>query len=208
MNLKPHITKPGKVATFVRTATIALFLVLSTFGFGQTQIAEMDEGEQHAIAELRFVADMIKGCSPLNLPLSPLMESEGFADVYEPPGNLVWDVEAQPSARARYTGIIEFNEPHYFQVPLSDSYCSKPHIDKKECRRMWNVGRQIWREEVDHPFQFRYEFDVSSRGLEFLRAFKKTHQTEDEPWVPGGINSDGCAAKAIDALMKRANATQ
>ena len=71
------------------------------------------------------------------------------------------------------TQLIEFSEPSYYKLPADDAYCNKPKMNKSECRRMWVVGTQLYRRQLDHPLQFRYEFDVTSQGLEFLRAFKK-----------------------------------
>lgn len=172
-------------------------------------IAEMDAGEQQSTAELRTVAESIKTCPALELPqdaVDPLLAEEGFESVYGPPLNVVWNVEARPSSRARYTGFIEFSEPSYFKLPPDDSYCNKPKMNKSECRRRWVIGTQLYQRQLDHPLQFRYEFDVTPQGLEFLRAFKKSKQTDDEPWVAGAMDSDVCAAKAIKSALDSANA--
>ncbi len=166
-------------------------------------LAEMDSGEQHATEELRAIAAAVKSC-PSSVPpeaVNPVYAQEGFEDVYGPPLNVVWNVELHPSTRARYAGSIEFSEPSYYKLPADDAYCNKPKMNKSECRRMWVIGTQIYRRQLDHPLQFRYEFDVTSQGLEFLRAFKKTHQTDEEPWVAGGIDSDGCAFKAVKSVL-------
>ena len=78
-------------------------------------------------------------------------------------------------------------------------------MDKSECRRRWVIGTRIYQQQLDHPLQFRYEFDVTPQGLEFLRAFKKTKQTDGEPWVAGAMDSDGCAAKAIKFVLSSFN---
>jgi hypothetical protein len=165
------------------------------------QLGEMDDGEKRATADLRAIAEMIKLCSVPNIPLGERMQAEGFVDGFGPPENVVWNVEAHPSTRARYTGTIEFSQPSYIKPPSDDSYCDQPHIDKKECRRMWAIGTQLYHQDRDHPLQFRYEFDASSQGLEFLRAFQKTKQTGDEPWIPAEINANGCASRAINTQL-------
>jgi hypothetical protein len=167
-------------------------------------LADMDPGEQHATEELRAIAASIKSC-PSSIPpevVNPVYAQEGFEDVYGPPLNVVWNVEPHPSTRARYAGSIEFSEPSYYKLPVDDAYCNKPKINKSECRRMWVIGTQLYKRQLDHPLQFRYEFDVTSQGLEFLRAFKKTHQTDDEAWVGGGLDSDGCAFKAVKSVLE------
>ena len=73
---------------------------------------------------------------------------------------------------------------------------------------MWIIGTQIYQKQVNHPEQFRYEFDISERGLEFLRAFTKTRQTDDEQWVAGGMNSDGCASRFIKSSLNRPASNQ
>jgi hypothetical protein len=133
---------------------------------------------------------------------------EGFSDVNGPPVNVIWNVELHPSIRARYRGSIEFSEPSYFKLPPDDSYCNRPKINKNECRRRWMLGTQLSEQQASHPLRFRYEFDVTDHGIEFVQAFKKTRQVEDEPWVDGGIDSDGCAYRAIKANPAKSNENQ
>lgn len=160
---------------------------------------EMDAGERHATEQLRAIAEAMKTCQ---LPLMPLlfdadMEAEGFADVHEPPANVIWNVEPNPSSRGRYVGSIEFSETSYIQVPADDSYCNKPKTNKSECKRHWAMGMESYKRQVEHPQRFRYEFDVTTDGLEFLRAFTKTKQVDGEQWLDGTIRSDWCAFHAI-----------
>jgi hypothetical protein len=162
-------------------------------------------GEQHAIDQLRAVAEAIKTCPPLDPSLGADMDVEGFADVYGPASNVVWNVELHPSIRARYIGSIEFSEPSYLKLPPDDSYCNKPRIDKKECRRMWLIGSDVSAKQQSHPFKFRYEFDVTPHGLEFLSAFTKITRKDGEPWVDGAIDSDGCAARSIKFVLSNSS---
>lgn len=198
----------------VRAAFIAVLTVSGTFtaaaqttGQAEQSAVKQDAGEQHSIEQLRAIVEAIKSCQPLEELSSDIVDplKEGFADVYGPPLNVVWNVELHPSIRARYLGSIEFSEPSYFKLPPDDDYCNKPKINKSECRSRWVIGTQIYKRQLDHPLQFRYEFDVTSHGLEFLRAFKKTNQTDNEPWVAGSIDSDGCASKAIKPTLNNPN---
>jgi hypothetical protein len=155
------------------------------------------QDEQYAIDRLRAIVEAIKSCQLPYFPLDKQMEAEGFTDVYGPPTNVVWNVEFHPSIRARFLGSIEFSEPSYLKMPPDDSYCNKPKMNKSECRRMWVIGTEGYQRQVAHPQRFRYEFDVTSHDLEFLRALKKTKQIDDEQWVDGAIDSDACAFRAI-----------
>jgi hypothetical protein len=161
--------------------------------------SEMNAGEQRSVNQLRAIAEAITSCSEPHVPFDPDMQAEGFSDVYGPPQNVVWNVIAQPSIRARYEGYIEFGVPSYLQMPVDDSYCNKPRINKKECRERWEVGMTIYQHQADFPLRFTYEFDVTNHGLEFLRAFTKTQRADDEQWVDGTIKSDWCAFHAISS---------
>jgi hypothetical protein len=175
----------------------------------EVPIGEMDAGEQHATEQLRSIAEAIKYCPPFEMPHGipdyDEMVTEGFVDTNGPPQNVVWNVERQPSIRARYEGTIQFSEPSSLRPPLDTAYCNKHGIDKSKCRHIWSLGWQLYRRQADHPHEFRYEFDVTSQGLELSRVFKKTEQTDDEPWVSGGQDSNGCASKAIKATLNNPN---
>lgn len=184
---------------------VAVFLAMSIAVKGLAQASpagiSSSSGEQHSIDQLRSVVEGIKTCQPLNMPLSDDMEAEGFSAVQEPPVNVVWNVELHPSVRSQYEGSIEFSEPSYFKVPSDTSYCNKPRIDKNACKRMWSIGMDIYKRQIDHPQQFKYEFDVTDHGLEFTEAFTKTKQMDGEPWVAGGMDSNACAYLAIKKAM-------
>jgi hypothetical protein len=188
----------------ILTAAI-LFASVAPLVLCQSVTPEPTVGERAALDQLRAIVEAIKSCKPFNVPLDAQMESEGFAAVLEPPINVVWNVELHPSVRSQYEGSIEFSEPSYFKLPIDTSYCNKPKIDKNACRRMWTLGMQIYRRQVDHPLQFKYEFDVTDHGAELLSAFKKTKQVDDEPWVSVDVNSDGCASKAIKSVLSNPN---
>lgn len=162
---------------------------------------QMDAEEKRAIEQLRAIAEGIKSCN-YDVPglIDPLAKF-GFKFVFGPPENVTWDAIAQPSIRAPYKGFVEYSIPAYQQLPPTDNYCNDPKVKKAECKRMWVIGTQIYREQSIHPRQYRYEFDVSDRGLEFLRAFKKEQQSNGEQWVAGGIESDGCAQRSIRTTL-------
>jgi hypothetical protein len=196
-----------------RGALLGLFAVcLSTLAYAQgvdQSALNPNVGEQRGIDQLRAIVEAIESCRPLELPadaVDPL--GEGFSDVYGPPMNVIWNVELHPSIRARYRGSIEFSEPSYFKLPPGDSYCNKPKMNKNECRRRWILGTQLSEQRANHPLRFRYEFDVTDHGLEFVQVFKKTNQADDEPWVDGGIDSEGCAYRAIKANPARPSGNQ
>jgi len=170
--------------------------------------SEMSAGEQRSVNQLRAVAEAITNCSESNVPPDADMQAEGFSDVYGPPQNVVWNVIVQPSIRTRYEGYIEFGVPSYSQMPVDDSYCNKPRINKKECRERWEIGMKIYQHQVDSPLRFRYEFDVTDHGIEFLKALKKTKQMANEPWVEDGLKADGCAYKGIQSVLANPDAVE
>jgi hypothetical protein len=188
---------------YVKRLAVLVFLA-ATVARSQQSSVSPDSGEQHSIDQLRAVVELIKRCPPFKMENDPLAK-DGFEDVFGPPTNVIWNVELHPSIRARYEGSIEFYEPSYIKLPPDDSYCNKPKINKSECRRMWVIGTDIYRGQANHPLQFRYEFDVTTHGVEFLRASKKTTQKEGEPWVEGDVNSDGCASAAIKSTLNNPN---
>jgi len=168
-------------------------------------IGEMGAGEQHAAEQLRAIAEGIKNCSPEKYKLPPelTLASDGFIETEGPPINVVWNVELSSSARTRYLGSIEYVFP-FSEMPPSD-LCNKRGVDKRKCRIAWEVFNENYKRQDTHPRQFRYEFDVTRDGLEFLRAFTKVRQTDDEPWVAGGINSEVCANTAIKSTLNNPN---
>jgi len=164
---------------------------------------EMDAGERQSTDQLRAIAEAVKSCQPPEMPdgVFDSLAAEGFKDVYGPPVNVVWNVEPHTSIRSRYTGSIDFGEPSYMQMPLTDDYCKKPKINKSLCRDRWEAGMRVYRRQVTQPIQFKYEFDVTNNGLELLRVFKKDNRTDNDPWVAGDMNSDVCATKAIRSVL-------
>lgn len=124
------------------------------------------------------------------------------------PPNVVWNVELHPSVRSRYVGSIESAEPSYYQMPLDDSYCNRPHIKKDECRRMWLIGEQMYRRNQAHSLQFRSEFDVADRSLELPSVFDKMTRKDNEPWVSGEGNPDACSGNAIRSVLEAPNAAE
>lgn len=213
---KPHAPKPTTPsgANVNTVQTIPHASVNASFQEPATAIGipigEMDAGEQYAAEQLRVIAEAIKNCRPFEEPPGfsadyDQMVAEGFVFSNGSPQNVVWNVERQQSIRARYEGTIEFSEPSFLKPPLDTDYCNKHGIDKSKCRHVWSLGWQLYRRQADHPHEFRYEFDVTAHGLEISRVFKKTEQTDDEPWVSGNQDSDGCASKAIKTTLNNPN---
>jgi TPR repeat protein len=65
------------------------------------------------------------------------------------------------------------------------------------------IGMQMYQQQVDHPFQYKYEFDITPHGLEFLSASTKTKRTDNEQWLDAAIDADGCAYKGIKSVLDR-----
>lgn len=187
----------------LRAVTLpAILLWLTSAMFSQnTSSSDLAPGpdEQPAIDQLRAVVEAIKTCQMPKTPpaFDAEMQAEGFAFIQEPPTNIVWNVELHPSIRGRFIGSIEFSEASYIQLPPDDSYCNKAKMNKSACRQSWAVGMEGHKRQEEHPLRFRYEFDVSPHGLDFLSAFTKTKQEDGELWADGTINSDWCAFHAI-----------
>jgi hypothetical protein len=90
-------------------------------------------------------------------------------------------------------------------MPPDENDLCKKAKNKTECRITWEVFWEHYQRNDAHPKQFRYEFDVTPRGLEFLRAFTKVKQIDGEPWVAGGVNSEVCANMAIKSALNNPN---
>jgi TPR repeat protein len=161
-------------------------------------------GEQRAIEQLRAIAQEIKACiyQTPDLPgLPDRMVKEGFKDVFGPPTNVIWDIETTQSIRSPHIGYVEYIVPAYMELPPTDSYCNARDIKKSECKSMWIIGTKLYQEQVVSPQQFRYEFDITPKGLEYSRGFEKKAQKEGEPWVEAA-SPDGCAARAIRSTQQ------
>lgn len=164
----------------------------------QTESAQ-DAGEQHAIEQLRAIAEAIKTCPPDVYKLPPSVTYAGwdFLVTDGPPLNVVWDVKPVSSARARYLGTIEYTFP-FSEMPPAD-LCKRLRISKSHCEFAYESFENDYQREDAYPWQYRFEFDVTPHGLEFLRAFTKTKQTEGESWVPGGPGV--CGKRAIGSVL-------
>jgi hypothetical protein len=161
-------------------------------------------GEQRAIEQLRAIAQEIKACiyQTPDLPgLPDRMVKEGFKDVFGPPTNVIWDIETTQSIRSPHIGYVEYIVPAHMELPPTDSYCNARDIKKSECKSMWIIGTKMYQEQVVNPRQFRYEFDITPKGLEYSRGFEKKAQKEGEPWVEA-TSPDGCAVWAIRSTQQ------
>lgn len=167
-----------------------------------------DDNGQHAIGQLRAIAEAIKTCPPNVYKLPATLASLDFIETYGPPTNVVWDVEPNDSVRAKYLGTINYVFPVSDMPPDEDVLCNsnKRKTDREQCRIGWEVFMQRYQRADAHPWQFRLEFDVTSNGLDFSRSFAKQKQIEGEPWVPGGI--EVCAKRAIHLVLNANGPTQ
>ena len=181
----------------------ALVFLAATVVQSQQSAMSPDVGEQHSIDQLRAIVESVKNCPPVQMPSD--IDMQGFTSTDGSPMNVVWNVELHPSIRGRYVGSIEFSEPSSLKPPPEDVICNKKEGHVAYCKHVWEIGMQVYERQLTYPLRFKYEFDVTPHGLEFLGSFKKTAQTEGEPWVAGGIDSNGCANKAIKSTLNTPN---
>lgn len=183
------------------TASMTLAVLAQNTDQTQQSTISPNVGEQRAIDQLRAIVETIKRCSPFQIP--PDIDMQGFISTVGPPENVVWNVELHPSIRGRYVASIEFYEPSSLKPPPEDVICNKKEGHVAYCKHVWEITMHVYDRQVAHPLHFKYEFDVTSHGLEFLDAFTKITQTDGEPWVAGGLDSDGCASKAIKSVLDK-----
>jgi TPR repeat protein len=181
----------------------ALVFLAAIAAQSQQSAMSPDAGEQYSIDQLRAIVESIKSCPPVQMP--PDIDMQGFISTDGPPINVVWNVELHPSIRGRYVGSLEFVEPSSVKPPPEEVICSKSKGHVAYCKHVWEINMQIYERQLVHPLRFKYEFDVTPHGLEFVGSFKKTTQTDGEPWVAGGIDSSGCAKKAIKTVLDSPN---
>lgn len=153
----------------------------------QQPSVERDAGKQHAIEQLRAIAEAIKKCPKSQLP------NKYGTTVISAPLNTVWNVVQRETAHSDEIGYIEYAvNAEYISDPLKeckkrDSSCQ---WDNWEAAQMTSIMLG-----VHSPDQFRFEFDLGSRGLEFRQSDMK-HQTDDEThWVADSLG--GCEGDAV-----------
>jgi hypothetical protein len=176
--------------------TLTISAIPQDAGGGQANA--LNTGERHSMDQLRAIAEAIKKCPPEVYKI-PDMPNAMFKVESGPPQNVVWDVTPNPNPiRARFLGYVEYLFP-VAEMPILDA-CN--HMKKKkECiEDYYQVTLPDYNRQEAHPFQYRYEFEVTSSGLEFLRGQSKVKQVENEPWAPAeGV--DACTRRAISSVL-------
>jgi hypothetical protein len=176
--------------------TISLFLATCTVVAQSSSQAGDDE--QHAREQLRAITEAIKTCPPkmYQLPPEATLASQGFTVTDGPPSNVMWKVEPNPSGRTRLLGSVEYVFP-FSEMPPANLCDKAKH--KRDCELTAHELFEHYKQDDANPRQYRFEFDVTTDGLEFVGSFSKTEQTDDEPWLPGG--TDFCGRRAIHLVL-------
>lgn len=100
---------------------------------------------------------------------------------YSAPLNVVWDVESRQSARSIGLGYIEFVERAEVVKPTPRP-CKKRD---KDCENSNEDAETVYTwmlSAVPGLDNFRFEFDVNSSGLQFVRALAKNEQEDSTHW--------------------------
>jgi hypothetical protein len=160
---------------------------------GEQETVKDDGGKQHAIDQLRTIADAIKKC-----PAGEIRQADGSGSHYYAPMNVVWDVERTQSYRSPEIGYIEF-VTDYYSLPRTPTACKK---NDRDCVA-WNKARA----DVDmllaaQPTRRlnRYEFDFGSHGLEFSRTLWKLEKDETGQWNSTILSTD-CEDVAVKTAL-------
>lgn len=176
--------------------TILLFLA-TRMVIAQSS-SQADADDQHAREQLRAITEAIKSCPPklYQLPPEATLASQGFIVTDGPPANVMWKLEPNPSGRTRLLGSVEYVFP-FSEMPPAN-LCEKAK-HKRDCELVAHQLLERYKQEDANPWQYRFEFDASAHGLEFVGSFSKTKQTDNEPWLPGG--TDFCGRRAIHLVL-------
>jgi S1-C subfamily serine protease len=160
----------------------------------QQEIMEGDGSKQHAIEQLRSIAEAIKKC-----PAGVDKGSDGFSESrHSAPVNVVWDVESTHSYRSPEIGYIEF---------ISDSSYSL--MKSLECKRSDRqcIARNQAIAETNAMVEalptlrlHRYEFDFGLHGLEFSRALWRLESDQTGKWSPAGL-LNSCEDVAVKTVL-------
>ena len=179
--------------------SVALLILSMTVAASAQSIAEAkekvdkeDASVQHAIQQLRAIAELIKKCPGWRTPDADYGSFFGSA-----PLNVIWDVEQRQSTRSDKLGYIEFVQHAGYDsaLPLT---CRKKDVDCQTHNKVLAKLLPTWRDF--HPFdQFRYEFDLAPDGLEFARA-QMRHENADEHWAATELKH-GCLEDAILSIL-------
>jgi hypothetical protein len=145
-----------------------------------------DKQAEPAVEELRVLAQTIKQCPQETMNSSKW--GRGPTEVVQirrgPPQNVVWDVRASDSVRAPYTGYIQFTIRTKLWVP--------PESFAKYNRKYPG----LWESSLRglHPAEYRYEFDLSPRGLELVKMLSRDEGDSD--WKTANLTGS-CWGQAV-----------
>jgi len=132
---------------------------------------ETTASSRPAIEALRELSQSIKACPQASL--SEYKWGKGATEIYQvrggPPENVIWDASPSDSARAPYSGYIQFIVRWALWVP--------PDSLTKFIRKfpaLWEAFQQHLK-----PIEYRYEFDVGPDRLELVKIFSRNeNETE------------------------------
>jgi Trypsin-like peptidase domain len=174
-------------------------------GDGEETDSSPDAGEQHASEQLRAIAEAIKKC-PKYKGLVPHLYGSESRD--GPPINVVWNIEPSSSVRARFSGTLEYEVPWWINPGVHpEDLCASEEGKTTDCYSSWKSMFQLYERMKANPQHYRYEFDVTPRGLEYSRGFDKLHQLEDEPWA-AAEDLEKCASWAMSSVLSNSGTSQ
>jgi hypothetical protein len=155
----------------MRRVAICIYLILGAVRIqSQQNKSEMDEQTKTQVKQLRAISETIKACPKV----APSPDKGNGTFYYGPPSNVTWDVKPSSSVRSAYAGHIEFYLPREFSA--SKKYCAR---NESFCAQMMLVP----------SFQYRFEFDLGTDGLELMKTLAKSK--EDKEWNDVSSNSAG-----------------
>ena len=182
-----------------RLVLVAATLLVSTgtsmFVFAQDS-AISSQASPIATERLRELTKRIRLCRD-----SEEHNADGSGYHVETPQNVIWKIEAADYSQSQQIGVVEFVQ-HQIYVPRPleqckkrDSNCQTRNLNAKQFNAIM-FG-------VDMPDQFRFEFELSSNGIDLARSLAK-HQTEDKRhWVADKPRL-GCIAAAVKSASGEA----
>jgi hypothetical protein len=152
----------------LRRAVLTCWAVSAVARWGQSQV-QIDAKSQPAVTQLAAVAHAIKEC-PREVPVKEGHWGKKPDEIERwyvgPPENVVWDVVPSSSARAPYSGYVEFTVHWNIEIlphGSMDRYMRK-HGD------YWFLMQKNF---VQNPVDYRYEFDVGEKGLELIKSMSR-----------------------------------
>ena len=194
--------------------TVMIFLFNSVSAQSNPQqgstTSAVSASHAYAVQQLTAIVGVIKQCpagkdiryanedDPWYANGSPVSEFH-----YSAPMNVVWDIEAHPSARSMEIGSIEF-----IKIVGSSPMTPTPKPCKKkdtECQRrnraVYEAFMQLLISSLrpDDSFDFRFEFDITSSGLHFTRALVKRETDDASHWKATQLG-ENCPDKSIQSV--------